>query len=246
MTRIATSDSATPAAGIETPQTPQTLPTPARAHGRRRAYRYLFGALVTLFLVACYIGVFGGNLRVVDSGKLYRSSQLTGNGYEAISARAVGNSLDTVIDKYHIKTLLNLRGGSMNDLRYRDEVNICKAHGVAHIDDGFSARALPSPEVMTKLLNTFDGAKYPILVHCQAGSDRTGLACTVYANIYMKQPLDQAEGSQLTWRYGHFGFTKTRPMDQFFELYRKNGHGLTLREWIRKEYPAIYATGTHG
>jgi hypothetical protein len=188
--------------------------------------------------------VLGGNVRVVDPGRVYRSSQLTGNGYEAVSARAVGNSLSSVIAVDHIRTVLNLRGGSLKDARYRDELAICKSNGVDHIDDGFSARSLPPPETMLKMLDVFDHAKYPILVHCQAGSDRTGLACTVYATIYMHETLDFAEGSELTWRFGHFSISNTRPMNQFFDLYRATSHGRALRDWIVSEYPSIYARST--
>ena len=185
--------------------------------------------------------MFGGNLREVEAGRLYRSCQLTGSGYDAVSAKLVGNGLESVIHKDGIKTILNLRSGSVADKRYAEELEICRKEGVDHVDDFFSARALPPPDVMVKMLDTFDHARKPILVHCQAGSDRTGLACAVYAHIYMNMPLDEAVASQLTWRYGHFKFTKTRPMDTFFELYRETGGGMSLRDWIVQKYPAVYA-----
>lgn len=225
-------------------QSPQNT---KRTSGRGRKRVYV--STVTLFLIIaflCYIGVLGGNVREVDPGRLYRSSQLTGNGYEALTARAAGNSLTSVIGADHIKTILNLRGGSWKDARYRDEVEICKANGVDHIDDAFSARSLPPPDVMLKLLDVFDHARYPILVHCQAGSDRTGLVSTVYANIYMQEPLDTAEGRELTWRYGHFSFSNTRPMNEFFDLYRAYSHGMTMRDWIEHKYAAVYAQSPHG
>ena len=228
---------------VEPPAPIESATAPELNRKRRRRGRRIGCIVVPAILLGflCYIGVFGGNVRVVEAGGLIRSSQLTGNGYEALSARAAGNSLQSVIETYHIKTLLNLRGGSMKDERYRNEVATCKSEGVDHIDDTFSARSLPPPEAMLKMLDTFKHARRPILVHCQAGSDRTGLACTIYANIIMKQPLDLAEASQLTWRYGHFSFSNTRPMNTFFDLYRANAHGLGLLEWIEREYPAVYA-----
>ena len=34
-------------------------------------------------------------------------------------------------------------------------------------------------------------------------------------------------------------------MDEFFDLYRQNGNGLGLREWITTRYPALYAASPH-
>lgn len=221
----------------DAPTTPAKAAVPRKRRGRVVGIVFLF-----VFLFCCYIGVFGGNVRVVEPGKLYRSCQLTGSGYDAVSARAVGHGLESVLSANGIKTVLNLRAGSMKDKRYREEIEICQKLGVEHIDNTFSARSLPPPDVAAKLLDIFDHAKYPILVHCQAGSDRTGLASALYAHVYMKQPLDEATGSQLTWRYGHFRFSNTKPMDIFFDLYRETGQGMTLREWIKKKYPQVYET----
>lgn len=236
-----TDPTTTPASSVPISDSPSVKPAIKRRIGRGVGIFFLI-----VFLFCCWIGVFGGNLREVQAGKLYRSCQLTGSGYDAVSAKLVGNSLESVIHKEGIKTILNLRSGSMTDKRYAEEVEICQKEGVDHVDDFFSARALPPPDVMVKMLDTFDHARKPILVHCQAGSDRTGLACAVYAHLYMNKPLNEAVSSQLTWRYGHFKFTKTRPMDTFFELYRETGNGLSLRDWIVQKYPAVYASQTGG
>ncbi|HEU4753192.1 MAG TPA: hypothetical protein VFU47_08785, partial [Armatimonadota bacterium] len=70
--------------------------------------------------------------------------------------------------------------------------------------------------------------------------DRSGLAATLYLNIYQGLPLDQAQRQGLTWRYGHFTY-QAGALDRFFDLYRQQGEGLGLREWIETRYPAIYA-----
>src|SRR5579871_3015341 len=126
-------------------------PQPDRQRLRRRRRQRMLSALVLVLMLLVflsYIGVFGGNVRTVDAGKVYRSSQLTGRGYEALSAALIGHSLNAVLDTRHIKTVLNLRGGSDKDLYYRDEVKICAVHQVAHVDAPFSARHLPSPETL--------------------------------------------------------------------------------------------------
>ena len=107
------------------------------------------------------------------------------------------------------------------------------------------ATSLPPPERITELLRALDKADYPVLIHCQGGADRTGLASTLYLNVYRNVPLDEAERKELTWRYGHFSRGEAHPMDDFFDLYRKTGHGLSLRDWAETIYPSVYAGPRH-
>jgi protein tyrosine/serine phosphatase len=218
---------------------------PAVSKRRRR----LITALLTfaIFMSALWaIGLFGGNVHAVVPGEIYRSAQLTGRNYTAITAGWIGHDFDTVVKSDHIRTVLNLRGGSNANDYYRDEVAECNRLGIAHVDIPLSATHLPPPDKMRLLLDTFDHARYPLLLHCQGGSDRSGLVSALYLNLYKQTPLDQALQQQLTWRYGHFSFSKTRPMDQFFALYRQTGKGRSLRQWIETIYPEVYAreTGT--
>jgi len=219
------------------------------AKPKPRARRIIIGVALFLLLVIAglwIIGVFGGNVRTIEAGRAYRSSTLTGFSYTGVTARWAGNDLESVLKRDHIRTVICLRGGSLSDDWYREELADCKRENVEHKDVTFSARMLPPPRTMADLLNVFDHAQYPILMHCQAGSDRTGLASTLYAHLYAKLPLDKAEAEELTWRYGHFPVAKTRAMDDFFTLYRRDSKGMGLREWILRRYPQVYAAQTAG
>jgi protein tyrosine phosphatase (PTP) superfamily phosphohydrolase (DUF442 family) len=189
---------------------------------------YLAALLLCLTLVLWFVGAIGGNVREVDPGRLYRSAQLS------------GATLERTIRSYKIASIVNLRGKDPGDPSYDSEMSLSKEFSLRHCDISLSAYHLPPPAELAKLLNAFDSMPRPILVHCRGGSDRTGLASTIYENLYEKIPLDQAESSQLTWRYGHLAFTKARAMNQFFDLYRNNSEGLDLRTWIAKVYPALY------
>lgn len=186
-------------------------------------------AFTAIFLLLWYIGVFGGNVRTVDEGQLYRSAQLT------------GSHLETVLDSKKIKTVLNLRGESSDAEWYRSEVASCDARKIDHVDIALSAVRLPPPEELQKLFVVFDTAKRPLLLHCRGGADRSGLTSVIYKHVYDKMPLDQAIASQLTWRYGHIWFGQAHAMGDFFALYQKDKSGLGLRDWITKKYPAVYA-----
>lgn len=214
----------------------------------KRWWRVLFVTfLATSVLVGLFwwIGVFGGNVRVVVPGKVYRSAQLTGNNYTADTAGWVGNDLTDVLRRYHIRTVLNLRGGSMANDYYRQELALCRSRGVVHVDVPMSAHHLPPPKSLLKVLSVFDHDPYPILFHCQGGADRSGLVGALYLNIYQGVPLDQALHRELTWRYGHFTFSAAGRMNDFFALYQRTAHGMGLRQWIETVYPLLYQKVSH-
>lgn len=186
----------------------------------------IFIACLCLFL--WYIGVFGGNVHEVVKGQAYRSAELT------------GANLQRVLASDHIRSVINLRGGSPKDRWYRSEIAVTKAAGADHYDVTLSSSHLPDPKRLIQLLSTFDHARYPVIWHCQAGADRAGLVGTIYLNVYQNVPLNQAEDRQLTWHYGHFRFGDTHAMNDFFNLYRSTNSGLSLRQWINTKYPTLY------
>jgi len=185
-----------------------------------------FSAVVLCFLL--YIGVFWGNIRVVAPGRAYRSAQLA-------PAR-----LTEMIREHGIRTVISLKGGSVEQAWYRRELAACSRDGAVLRQIPMSASKLPKPEQLQELVRLFDESAYPILFHCKAGADRTGLAATLYLHLKEGRSLDAAEREGLTWHYGHFPF-ETVAMDRFFDLYRKTAHGTDLRTWIKRDYPSLYA-----
>src|SRR5690349_5614435 len=90
-----------------------SMPDAVALHLQRRRRRRIALAVgvffLVVFLLLCYVGVFGGNVRTVVPGQVYRSGQLTGNGIQPLSAQWVGHSLDNVLRSRHIRTVVNLR-----------------------------------------------------------------------------------------------------------------------------------------
>jgi protein tyrosine/serine phosphatase len=199
---------------------------------RRRFRRGPWIALIAISLVLgllSYVGTFNGNVRVVEPNRVYRSGQL------------VGPQLVDVLKSRHIRSVVNMRGHLPEDVRLHNEWAVCKRMGIAHVDISTSAGKLPRPNEVRKLLTELDTLPRPMLIHCAGGSDRTGLACTLYMNIYERMPLDEAQSSQLTWRYGHLSFGAAHPMDDFFTLYRKTGKDMSIHTWAIDRYPGVYA-----
>lgn len=187
----------------------------------------LLAATSITFAFLWYIGVINDNFRVVTPEKCYRSGQMS---YKEIRQ---------TVSTYGIRTMINLKGIE-NEPWYTEEIKAAKDSGIRHVDIDLNPWKLPPPQELAKLLEAFQKDLYPIWIHCQAGSDRTGLACVIYRVVQEGVPLDKALNDQLTWRYGHWAYGNARPMDTFFELYRQTGRGKDLASWILQDYPLIY------
>jgi protein tyrosine/serine phosphatase len=157
----------------------------------------------------------------IEPGKAYRTGQLS------------PEALTWAIDHHGIKTVLNLRGHNPDKPWYKDEVRVCRDRTVTLVDVSMSSRKLPPPDMLKSILNTLRTAAGPILIHCESGSDRTGLVAGLYRLDVLEQNLEAAEG-ELTADYGHFRAGKPC-MDTFIEMYQPTP------EWMAG-YEKDYAT----
>lgn len=160
-----------------------------------------------LLSTGAYLGILQltGNFHEVLPGQLYRSAQPT------------ASALTDYIKRYGIKTVLNLRGSSQREW-YKDEVAATDRLGVQHIDFRMSAMRQLSPEESEKLIALLHDAPKPILIHCQGGADRTGLASVIYLQQVANIDEETAEW-QLSLLYGHVGlpFLGAYAMDETWE-----------------------------
>jgi len=175
-----------------------------------------------------YIGLLDHNFRVIAPNKAYRSAQLP----PAL--------LEREVQEHSIKCVVNLRGDAETAAWHRDELAVCKKVGIEHADIHFDLRKLPEPEQRKELLKRFEEGPYPILLHCRAGSERTGLASLLYVMIVEGKPLQEALATQTGWQVGHFRTDANDAGDRFVEIYRKTGNGQNIKTWILEKYPAIY------
>lgn len=188
-----------------------TSPAPGASALRRWVHASAL-ALVGLFVSGCGFD----NFHEVDEGRFFRSAQLE------------GHELRRYIQEHGIRTVINLRGESVGDSWYEREVRVCEQLEVQHIDVRMSARRIPHRHSLLSLLELYDRAELPILIHCKGGADRTGLAAALWCVEYMQMSLGDAVDAQLNKRFLHFEFfypAKT----YFMRLYQG-------REWAIAEY----------
>jgi protein tyrosine/serine phosphatase len=165
-----------------------------------RPKRIMTIALLSIVLASVYFVALRltGNFHVVVAHQFYRSAQP--------DARDIREyALD-----YGIATIINLRGPNPNAGWYRDELAVTKQMGITHIDFRMSARHLLGPDRAEKLIAIMRAAKKPILVHCEGGADRSGLASALYVSEIAHEGERAAE-RQLSIRYGHFSIPYLSP-----------------------------------
>ena len=148
---------------------------------------------------------FSGNFNPVVMGELYRSGQIT------------PQQLDDYTAKYGVKTVVNLRGDSQGSSWYEAEIAESRRLHIDHIDFRLSARQELSSERAEELLALLRTARKPILIHCEAGADRSGLVSALYLAIVKHRSPAVAE-RQLSIRFGHFSlpFIAEYAMDRSF------------------------------
>jgi protein tyrosine/serine phosphatase len=119
---------------------------------------------------------------------------------------------------YGIKTIINLRGDKSGRSWYDADVTEANRLSVVHIDFAMSARRGLTTRQAAALIVLMKGAQKPILIHCQSGADRSGLASALYLAAIKKSGEAVAE-DQLSIRFGHFSlpFIPEFAMDRTFK-----------------------------
>jgi len=145
-----------------------------------------------------------GNFHAITIGEAYRSAQLD------------NDELAYYVKKYHIKSILNLRGKNPARTWYTDEVNFSLKNNVAHYDIALSAYLEPKAADVTNLMDVFRNAPRPLLMHCQAGADRSGLVAAMWKVVVDKTSKTEAE-EQLSILYGHLSVGSASAMNNFFQ-----------------------------
>jgi undecaprenyl-diphosphatase len=164
---------------------------------------------VSAFLLLVSAGYFlyveeQGNFHPITHGEAYRSAQLDRDEFEYY------------IKKYSIKSIVNLRGRNPDASWYKEEKIVSAENNIEHYDISLSASREPSEDNVRELISIFQNAPRPVLIHCQAGADRSGLAAAMWKVVVDNESKSQAE-KQLSIVFGHIPIGKTTAMDRFFE-----------------------------
>jgi hypothetical protein len=173
--------------------------------------------------------LFEGNFGVVEPGRVYRSAQPT-------------RGLPRLIQERDLASILNLRGGSRCDGWYVSEVRAARASGVDFYDFPMSATRRPSRHELLVLIDLFGRCRYPLLIHCKQGADRTGLAVALYRMVAQGVAPEVAMRS-FTIEHGHIPLAGTRhlhePIDEYATWLAAGHRAHTperFRAWVEHDY----------
>ena len=162
------------------------------------------------------------NRAEVIPGRLYRSNHPTPAQLAAAKR------------KYHLTTLINLRGRRHcgSDALSREAA---QRLGLRHVDMAFESRGAPHRDRILRFHDIVQSLDGPTLMHCKSGADRAGLAsglAIMFAGGTAAQAL-----RQLSWRFGHWKAARTGILDAFFHLYQRQAEGrIPFLDWVQSEY----------
>lgn len=166
--------------------------------------------------------------REVDPGKLYRSGQMTADGFRE------------TVERYHIKTVVNLQHEEPDPFlsdhwlgkgKIR-ESELCQQLGVNY--KLLTPDLLPpgntldmEPPAVKEWLELLDDEKnFPILLHCKAGLHRTGRLTAIYRMEYHRWSVGEALREL---RANGYGFAMSSEADdyviQFIQNYKPRAKG---------------------
>ena len=137
-----------------------------------------------------------GNVHVLEPGVAIRAAQPS-------AAR-----LDDIVRTYGVRSVVNLRGPNAGQPWYDEEMAASRRLGLAHVDIALSARQELTPAQLDAVLARVAQAPKPVLIHCNGGSDRTGLVSAAW--VWSRGGSADDAGKQLAVRYGHFPWLGSR------------------------------------
>jgi len=189
--------------------------------------RFVFGFAIAAFLVVTPLWYYSlclrdfRNFRVVEDGVLYRSAQLSLSGFRR------------VVHDYRLKTVVCIRDGKSNG--DQAEETYCLQNGIQFVrlaprNWGPIDGIVPAEKELGKFFDVMDDKRnYPVLVHCFAGSHRTGAYVAVYRMEYDGWSNDRAIAEMRSC--GYRTFDTDLDINDFLRSYRP--------EHVRRSMPPL-------
>lgn len=176
---------------------------------------------------------FRSNLHEVVPGRFFRAAEMS------------REDLAETIKKYGIHTVVDLRlQPDAPDESGKSEQEVAGENGAKYHWIPFSSSKMNQQNKVRELLEVFDTAAPPVLVHCSSGTHRSGLASAIWLLDKEHAPIAKAE-EQLSLKYGFFQFERdlkelvqgSPTLDDVLWQYADAARGSrqTFREWLEHQ-----------
>lgn len=171
---------------------------------------------------ACLLLTLGActGFRAVDTEGAFRAPQPT------------EDELVRYIERHDIKTVVCLRGEGPESAA---TARAALYTGARFEQVPMSATRLPPPETLLRLWDLVATATRPLLFHCRAGVDRTGLASALCV-LHDCGDLAKARRELDLVPHGHTGLLGTAAMDEVLDRYQPFHGRLAFPDWVRDVY----------
>ncbi|MCK5943976.1 MAG: tyrosine-protein phosphatase [Planctomycetes bacterium] len=143
------------------------------------------------------------------------------------------------IEDHGIRSVVSMRGGGSARLTER----AARVAGARHYQVSISAKRPPPPDALLALWRIAERAPRPLLVHCRAGVDRTGLAMALFV-LHDTGELEQARAQLAFVPYGHLRAFGTEEMDRVLDSYAPFHGVMTFPDWVQRVYRDEYRART--
>lgn len=217
-------------------------PNPSSPRGsRRRSAGFALASLLFLALFALWLFrgpgplvrlLFERNFQPVIAGEVYRSAQPARRDLERWRSYAFGS-------------IVNLRGNTRGRPWYRAETAFARENGIAHHTVRLNADRLPARETLVRLIELIDTAPRPLLLHCQGGVERSGLAGAVTI-LLAGESISRAR-QEFDPERGYIQFFAQSDLPQVLDRYERwLGEGRVshtpdrFRGWARRVYAPYF------
>lgn len=134
--------------------------------------------------------LFPKNFGVVSPGSIYRSGELT----PAATQKVVHN--------HGIRLIIDLGAHEPDTPQERVAQRTAEALGVQRLRLPLFGDGQGDPNQYVRALRlATDPSNQPVLIHCSAGSERTGCAVAMYRNIFEDATLEQGLAEATTYKH---------------------------------------------
>lgn len=143
--------------------------------------------------------------------------------------------LERLKEKYNLVMIVNLKDANRNSAYFHFEEEKCEELGLNLINVNIRSRGFPTYEKLLRYKKVIEQIQKPVLIHCKAGADRTGIFCTLYQYFYEKRPIRETDQLKL-FPYGHFKYSNAGKGDYYFEQfakYQETHPEVNLLTWAR-------------